>query len=132
MSDTPARSELRCALSLAAGLAVVSLGYFALLERAVAWIATADAGRARALARAGLEASLCAVSAGKSGTLGSPPNPACFERGRLCVETRRTGPYELRLVATAEVGLAREQLELVLERGTAPARGSSFQGFRLR
>src|SRR5262245_16846410 len=132
MSAARARSELRCALSLAASLVTVSLGYFALLERAVACIASADAGGARALARAGLEASLGAVSAGKSGTLGSPQDPVCFERSRLCVETRRTGPRELRLVATAVVGLSREQAEVVLERGTAPACGSSFQGVRLR
>ena len=132
MSAVPARSELRCALCLVSGLALVSLGYFALVERAVAWLATADAGRARALARAGLEASLCAVSAGKSGVLGSPQDPACFERSRLCVEVRCTGPRELRLVATAEVGLARERVELVVEPGTSHTRGSSFQGFRLR
>ena len=132
MSVPSACSRSVRALTLVAVLASISLGYHALAERAVAWIATTDAGRAWTLASVGLEASLRAVAAGKDDTLGSPQDPVFFERGSLYVEARCAGPRELRLVATADVGLSRARAELVVERGSLPEHGSSFQAFRLR
>ncbi|MFT5198398.1 MAG: hypothetical protein ACI87O_001055 [Planctomycetota bacterium] len=79
-------------------------------------ITSIDTTRALYIAEAGLSEAYLAVAQGRSGTLGSPEEPAEFGDGYYFVETKELADDQVELKATGLVGHGRFTLAMVLRR----------------